>query len=1058
MVAAAQHGTAEINQRKLTVRLLPHKDAELYYSQLTNVFHLESLRLGSWAAKNNFVVIEEKLPFTHELTCKFLIAKRKIEICCQGYTLLLSFKDLSESMVLERDGYAQVVVYLSLKRPPKIFGKETAHLLPEEDLIQYLILNHLGKDKEDERLCDFTQGQILKYCSVYQLTFSARIPDVVNVLLNLARFNLTEEPLKYSQVYQQTRVAFRNLDYYLGSLPFHIRFKVESLINAWKIPDPRIHGATQEFLGFLQLVLQSVESNVLEGALDIMAYVERPVIFDLVDTLRSYLAIARPITVDRDFMLIARALITPTKILLVGPEVEVSNRVVRHYVNNANYFIRVSFVDEDLCQLFGNQFTDNLGRRFKSVLSEGFQVAGRKFEFLAYSSSQLREHGCWFVASVGAMTPDSIRNWMGDFSTIKIVAKYAARMGQCFSTTFETSEVHPRDIKRIPDIKTWDEKYTFSDGIGQISRKFAEAISARLSRSQVPSAFQCRIGGCKGMVAVNPRANHQLYVRPSMEKFSSSHTVFEVIGTSHFIASYLNRQIITLLSNLGIPNSAFERLQDSMVQLLDSMMTNDEAAKTILKSMPDQHDFCSTALKMLKGGFSVTTEPFLYNLLRATKTKKIKDLKSKTRILLKESACLIGVLDETKSLQYGQVFMKVHLPGSKVPKVITGRVFVVKNPAFHPGDIRVLDAVDCPALHHLVDCLVFPALGPRPHPSETSGSDLDGDIYTACWDKTLVPGYHENPGTYTAPPPLAKDLGVDISDIHNFFIDYMKNDILGMVANTHLAIADSSPLGPNDPKCLQLTELHSIAVDYPKTGVPAKMAQHLFVDARQGYPDFMEKKGKPQYVSQKILGVLYRKIVTTRLPNIPHFFDRDLVVEGFEEYLEEAETTKKDYNFRTIALMNQFGVKTEAELISGCVVKVGKQFLKKKFFDHIQRMCQAVYAMKKEFRTQFESDLGGIPPDERPQHRYRSAPALLLFNFPYFFSLCAFLFVYTVSFVHCFLFFVLFFFFRWAKASAWYVVTYGEEFRRKEQGPRARELLGFPWIMVDLLVQIKKDK
>jgi hypothetical protein len=38
------------------------------------------------------------------------------------------------------------------------------------------------------------------------------------------------------------------------------------------------------------------------------------------------------------------------------------------------------------------------------------------------------------------------------------------------------------------------------------------------------------------------------------------------------------------------------------------------------------------------------------------------------------------------------------------------------------------------------------------------------------------------------------------------------------------------------------------------------------------------------------------------------------------------------------------------------------------------------------------------------------------------------------------------------------VVTYASGFREKEQGMRAKELLGFPWIMVDLLVKIKKEK
>lgn len=57
------------------------------------------------------------------------------------------------------------------------------------------------------------------------------------------------------------------------------------------------------------------------------------------------------------------------------------------------------------------------------------------------------------------------------------------------------------------------------------------------------------------------------------------------------------------------------------------------------------------------------------------------------------------------------MLLQIHRPGSKTPQVITGRVFVVKNPAFHPGDIRVLEAVNCLKLHHMIDTLVFPANG-----------------------------------------------------------------------------------------------------------------------------------------------------------------------------------------------------------------------------------------------------------------------------------------------------------------------------------------------------------
>ena len=42
-------------------------------------------------------------------------------------------------------------------------------------------------------------------------------------------------------------------------------------------------------------------------------------------------------------------------------------------------------------------------------------------------------------------------------------------------------------------------------------------------------------------------------------------------------------------------------------------------------------------------------------------------------------------------------------------------------------------AVPCHRLSHLVNTLVFPQSGPRPHPNECSGSDLDGDQVCLCW-------------------------------------------------------------------------------------------------------------------------------------------------------------------------------------------------------------------------------------------------------------------------------------------------------------------------------------
>lgn len=160
------------------------------------------------------------------------------------------------------------------------------------------------------------------------------------------------------------------------------------------------------------------------------------------------------------------------------------------------------------------------------------------------------------------------------------------------------------------------------------------------------------------------------------------------------------------------------------------MMSNEQEAlqrmSNIIRTGVDCKCLCDN-------GVSLTTEPYFKSLLCALYKERIHRLLMKSRILLPvtEARLMMGVMDETGTLQAGQVFVQYsHMTSegddgepvvSNQRFIVTRAVVVTRNPCLHPGDVRQLEAVDVPRLHHLVDCIVFPKIGPRPHPNEMAG-------------------------------------------------------------------------------------------------------------------------------------------------------------------------------------------------------------------------------------------------------------------------------------------------------------------------------------------------
>lgn len=88
------------------------------------------------------------------------------------------------------------------------------------------------------------------------------------------------------------------------------------------------------------------------------------------------------------------------------------------------------------------------------------------------------------------------------------------------------------------------------------------------------------------MVAVDPTLKGDvLCIRPSQRKFKAPDPLYlEIVKTVKTSSpGYLNRQIILLLSTLGVPDDVFIPLQNQMRDDINSIMTDENNAREICK-------------------------------------------------------------------------------------------------------------------------------------------------------------------------------------------------------------------------------------------------------------------------------------------------------------------------------------------------------------------------------------------------------------------------------------------------------------------------------------------
>lgn len=367
-----------------------------------------------------------------------------------------------------------------------------------------------------------------------------------------------------------------------------------------------------------------------------------------------------------------------------------------------------------------------------------------RYNFFGYSNSQFRKKSAWIC-----IDSDYIRSKAGNFSQyINSTAKKGARLGQCLSSTLKGIEIPSNIVKEIKDRYDFSfnkEEVLKSDGSSYMSESMAIKIANYLDLSNVPSSFQARFMGCKGMWSIMESVNSltnsdinncgninnikfeilkdYICIRPSQNKFISDFYEFEICDYSKYRKAYLNRQIINLLTTLGVKDDyLLKKLSEDLNVITDSDrfvdFISNNYVKNILKQMIGyKEDIINNNISSNKGikddflnieiskqaivskcNITPENDLFLLKMMKVNYELMCSILKNKSKIYIKHSTIMKGIIDEYGLLDENEAYATVSISNNKndIERNFTlvGDLLVTRCPCYHPGDIRKIKFVD----------------------------------------------------------------------------------------------------------------------------------------------------------------------------------------------------------------------------------------------------------------------------------------------------------------------------------------------------------------------------
>lgn len=337
-----------------------------------------------------------------------------------------------------------------------------------------------------------------------------------------------------------------------------------------------------------------------------------------------------------------------------------------------------------------------------------------------------------------------------------------------------------------------------NDGCGRVSETAARKIATLLGipmYEKIPSAFQARIGGAKGLWLVDrslkdntieiypTQTKWQLSYRTGANEVEEAHRTFEVCDWSKPTKSaHLNLQILPILMEQAKSRSqmarALERkLEDNLTYEFDAMSAAMDSAESFRSWVRSNNANLEERIKnggiafiggrpsnipevvnlCLESGFDPARDGFLRDQIWQLQKMHCERLQEKMSVMVGRSCYVFCVPDFTGTLAENEVHLAFSSPFIDERSCfnddhVEGPGLVTRSPAHIGSDIQRINFVYKSELRHYKDIAIFSIRGRKPLAGKLSGGDYDGDTVWCCWDPDLVDPFRN------ASDPISPDL------------------------------------------------------------------------------------------------------------------------------------------------------------------------------------------------------------------------------------------------------------------------------------------------------------